>query len=186
MLKTVKEFAVRWILPITLAVGLLIGILVGAALARKACGCDCGCCDGDGCQVFCGAVDATYDIDGQPITMKNGRHTLRIGDSGVQAVMTEICYLPVCGKLDGIQSQAAAVLLSRQAGGGDMVYYVAAAYIADGRVIGSNAVTLARNADITGVEIEDGMIWVSLRPCGGETVSLSQFAWKDGQLIRVG
>ena len=182
MVAKIKEFVQRWIIPITLVCGVLVGMLLGFAFQKRdvqSNGCD------DMCRVVCHALDATYDIDGQPVTLQNGRHVYDLG-GGQTAVMTAMCYPPVRGQLDAINAPAAAVVLARQAGGGDMAYYVAAAYATDGEVVGSNAVLMANNVDIVGVEIEDGMIWVSVRPCGGDMPVLLQYVWRDGKLHNVG
>lgn len=105
-------------------------------------------------------LNATYVIDGQPVTLVDGQVEHPVAPD---SAMTERVYVwgePVYGDLDGDGDGDAIVVLVQQTGGSGTFVYVAAAVQKAGRYTGSEAVFLGDRIDMPLATIDHGILQV--------------------------
>jgi hypothetical protein len=86
--------------------------------------------------------DATYIIDGRPITLEGGRATIEAFPGAASKSVIEISGEPVIGDLDHDGVPDAALLLVETTGGSGTFYHVATAFNRDNQFFGTRAVLL--------------------------------------------
>ncbi len=167
-----------WLIPALFA---LVGLVLGMLFMTPS------------TDVVCGAIGATYEVEGLPLAMMDGQNLYRLSEEDQMAVLTYLDRVPVRGKLAG-QVECAAITMTQLPGGGSGVYtYVAAAVPRGRRVEGTNAVLLGDRIAVLDVTIEDECIWVSMltheegqSPDSAPTVSETrQFYLRDGELVQI-
>lgn len=94
-------------------------------------------------------LNATYIIEGQPITLVNG---------SASTSMTTVFGQPTSGDLNGDGNPDAAVILVQQPGGSGTFYYVAAALDIASATVGTNAILLGDRIAPQTLEIANGQI----------------------------
>jgi len=107
-------------------------------------------------------VNATYDIEGQSVTLVNGvAEGPPVAPDSATRERTVLLGSPVYGDLDGDGDEDAAVLLARELGGsGTFVYFAAVTQEAQGQQ-GSNAFLLGDRVGSPKVRIEQGAVHVN-------------------------
>jgi len=87
-------------------------------------------------------LNATYIIDGQEITLIDGKSEIEIAPGSASKIVTMNFGEPIYGDLDGDGVDDAALTLTQNSGGSGTFYYVAAALKKEGGYKGTNAVLL--------------------------------------------
>ena len=99
-------------------------------------------------------TNATYIIDGKPVTLVNGKSSRTDAGSG----STTIFGQPVSGDFSGDGTADAAVILVQDAGGNGTFFYVAGAVNTGNVAKGTNAVLLGDRIAPQNVEVKNGQI----------------------------
>ncbi|HET8581299.1 MAG TPA: hypothetical protein VFL98_02425 [Candidatus Paceibacterota bacterium] len=100
--------------------------------------------------------DATYLVEGVPVTLKDGMAVASSTPSSSLMEKTSILAdASAAGDLDGDKKADEAFVLSRDGGGSGTFYYLAAALAVPGGYQGTNAVFLGDRIAIQSVEVED-------------------------------
>ena len=116
------------------------------------------------------AANASYIIDGEPVTLSNGAASNPAGPGSASMVTTRLFGTPTIGDLNNDGRSDAAVLLVRDSGGSGMFYYAAAviagAPAADAGLRplpaqGTNAIFLGDRIAPQSVEIKNGVMIVN-------------------------
>jgi len=94
-------------------------------------------------------LNATYTIEGQPITLVNGT---------AETNATTMFGEPVSGDLNGDGKADAAVMLVQNPGGSGTFYYVAAAINTAHGAQGTNAILLGDRVAPQNIQIENGQV----------------------------
>jgi len=113
-------------------------------------------------------LNATYHLQGEIISLKNGRSEIASSPDSATKITTDILGDPVIGDLDADGDEDAALFLAHDPGGSGTFYYVAAALNENGRYRGTNAVLLGDRVIPEDLAIRDGFVEVrySDRPAG--------------------
>jgi len=101
------------------------------------------------------AKNATYEIEGQSVTLIDGRNEEPVPNSST-VVTTEVWGEPTTTTIEGDSADFAAVVLLQQPGGSGSFYYIAACVDnADGTCTGTNAILIGDRVAIQNVLIQD-------------------------------
>jgi hypothetical protein len=103
-------------------------------------------------------LSATYTIEGQPVTLVNGRAESVAAPGSATKVTTMIFGEPVRGDLTGRGKEDAVVVLVQNPGGSGIFYYVAAALNVNNKAQGTNAVLLGDRIAPQTIEIKNGQV----------------------------
>lgn len=102
--------------------------------------------------------NATYQIDGRPVALANGKMESVTVKGAVTKTVTRLFGAPVYGDLDGDGDQDAAVLIEQDMGGSGTFYYAAAATNAEDSYQGTNAILLGDRVAPQTIEIHGNTI----------------------------
>ena len=114
-----------------------------------------------GNNVFMSSKDATYNIEGEPVTLVNGLAETDITPGSEAKKVTRYFGNEVTGDVNGDGKTDVAFLLTQTSGGSGTFYYVAVALGAETRYQGMNAVLLGDRIAPQSTEIKDGTIVVN-------------------------
>jgi len=106
-------------------------------------------------------ANATYRIDGAPVTLVEGRSSAAAAPGSATQVTTSIFGEPVSGDLNGDGTPDAAMVIVQNPGGSGTFYYVVAAINASNVAEGTNAVLLGDRIAPQTISIENGQIVVN-------------------------
>ncbi|HVN26477.1 MAG TPA: hypothetical protein VMT99_02380 [Candidatus Paceibacterota bacterium] len=105
--------------------------------------------------------NATYVIDGAPVTLADGSSSQPAAPGSASMVLTSVFESSSPADLDGNGTPDAAVILVRSSGGSGTFYYVAAALDVNSSTVGTNAVLLGDRIAPQTLEIKNGQIVVN-------------------------
>jgi len=101
-------------------------------------------------------LDATYTIEGQPVTLVNGKSEVPAAPGSSANVVTTVFGSPVSGDLNNDGLPDAALMLVQNSGGSGTFYYIAAAMNTASGTAGTNAILLGDRIAPQDVEINNG------------------------------
>lgn len=104
------------------------------------------------------AEDSIFVIEGEPVTLNDGRAEVRLSADAAVTTVTEIFGTPVAADLDGDGDLDAAIFLARDGGGSGRFYYAAASINESGEYRGTNAILLGDRVAPQTLEVRDGVI----------------------------
>ncbi len=99
-------------------------------------------------------LDATYIIDGENITLVNGKFSTSIPNSSA-TLKTEVFGQPIMGDLNGDEENDAVMFLTQSGSGTGTFYYAAIAIARDGGYEGLKAVLLGDRISPQNIQIKD-------------------------------
>jgi hypothetical protein len=105
-------------------------------------------------------MNATYQIDNQPVTLRNGVFEQTTGTGVTQKIVTRIFGESEYGDLNGDAKSEMVLFLRRDTGGSGTFFYVAAARLDGTEWKGSNALLLGDRIFPQSVQISKGLITV--------------------------
>jgi len=109
-----------------------------------------------------GPAAPTFLIEGQPVTLVDGRAETPVAPGSASKVVTQYFGNVATGDLNGDGAPDVAFLLTQDSGGSGTFYYVVATLVdEDGRYQGTNAVLLGDRIAPQTTEIRDGMLIVN-------------------------
>ena len=149
---------------------LLIGLAIGLSFGS---GGQCG---------MCMALDAQYEVEGTQVRLQGGSASGEVWNIAAE-------YLPATGDLNDDEKEDMAMVLHYTDDTGMDRQYLVCALRDKNEMAGSNAVYLGDKVSITGLQIESGMIWVSMGVPGenGQAEQRAgQYAYYEGKLNQVG
>ena len=103
-------------------------------------------------------LDATYIIDGQSVTLVNGKAESSATPGSATKITTMIFGIPVNGNLNNDGNADAAVIIVQNPGGSGTFYYIAAAINTGNSAKGTNAILLGDRIAPQNIEIASGEI----------------------------
>src|SRR6185503_4941909 len=103
-------------------------------------------------------LNATYTLDGQPVTLVNGKAETPVAPGSATKSTTTIFGQPILGDLNGDGKLDAAVILVQNPGGSGTFYYIAAAINTADVAEGTNAVLLGDRIAPQTTAIKNGQI----------------------------
>ena len=114
-------------------------------------------------KVVFNPLNATYSIEGELITLENGRAEQESEPGSAIKIETTVFGEPAMGDLDGDGAQDAALILVYNPGGSGTFYYVATALqnLESGGATGTNAVLLGDRIAPQNISIENGVVLVN-------------------------
>lgn len=110
---------------------------------------------------FIGYKDATYTIEGQVVTLSNGKSTTVAAPGSAASVETQIFGNEVTGDFDGDGDEDIAFLITQTAGGSGTFFYAVAALREEMGYRGTNAMLLGDRIAPQTTEFRDGTIIVN-------------------------
>ena len=105
--------------------------------------------------------DATYIIDGESITLKDGVNELVVDEGSESKTITRYFGNDASGDLNGDRKNDTAFILTQDGGGSGTFYYITAALATDKGFNGLNAILLGDRISPQTTEIKDGKIIVN-------------------------
>jgi hypothetical protein len=108
-----------------------------------------------------GYKDSTYVIEGQPVTLVNGIFQSQAAPGSASQITTKYFGNNAFGKLNGDEVLDTAFLLTQDAGGSGIFYYIVAAIQTDAGYEGTNGLFLGDRIAPQTVEIRNGEIVVN-------------------------
>ncbi len=104
--------------------------------------------------------NATYTIEGQPVTLVNGKFEDVVASSSASKTVVAIWGNAVNGDLNGDGTDDAVFLLTREGGGSGTFYYIVAALgdMKNNKTTGTNAILLGDRIAPQNINLENGMI----------------------------
>lgn len=105
--------------------------------------------------------DATYEIEGKPVALVNGRAEQEAAPSSASKVVTQYFGNEAKGDLSGDGLADVAFLLTQTTGGSGIFYYVVAAVQGIGGYAGTNAVLLGDRIAPQTTEISNGQLIIN-------------------------
>lgn len=105
--------------------------------------------------------DATYMIDGQPITLKDGVSEIAATPDSTAKIVTSYFGNDATGDLNGDGKDDKAFLLTHETGGSGTFYYIAVALTGDNGYQGLNAMLLGDRIAPQTTEIKEGKVIVN-------------------------
>ncbi len=106
-------------------------------------------------------LNATYIIDGKPVTLLNGRAEESAAPGSAAKVQTMVFGEPIKGDLNNDNIQDAAVILVQNSGGSGTFYYVAVAVNTGNEAVGTNAILMGDRIAPQTEEIRNGQLIVN-------------------------
>ena len=106
-------------------------------------------------------TNATYIIDGNPVTLVNGSAEVSAAPGSASTVKTMIFGRPMIGDLNKDGVQDAALLLVQDPGGSGTFYYIAAALNEGNVAKGTNAILLGDRIAPQTLELRNGQVIVN-------------------------
>lgn len=104
-------------------------------------------------------VDATYIVEGKPVTLTNGEAEQEAAPGSAAKIVTRIFGEPIAGDLNGDGLPDAATFLVQEPGGTGTFFYIAAAIQQkNGGYVGTNALLLGDRIAPQTVEIKNGVL----------------------------
>ena len=107
--------------------------------------------------------NATYTIEGQSVTLANGKFEDAVASSSASKTVVAIWGNAVNGDLNGDGTDDAVFLLTREGGGSGTFYYIVAALgdMKNNKTTGTNAILLGDRIAPQNINLENGMIIVN-------------------------
>jgi hypothetical protein len=105
--------------------------------------------------------DATYQIEGQSITLVNGTSEIEAAPGSASKIITRYFGNDVIGDLNGDGKEDVAFLITQENGGSGTFHYVVVALRTETGYLGTNAVFLGDRIAPKTIEIEKGIIVVN-------------------------
>ena len=105
--------------------------------------------------------NATYTIEGQALTLKNGNFESEIASDSASKIVTHYFGNEAFGDLNGDGQPDVAFLLTQNGGGSGTFYYVAVALAGPNGYAGLNAIFLGDRIAPQTTEIKDGQLIVN-------------------------
>jgi putative hemolysin len=105
--------------------------------------------------------DATYQIEGNPVTLVNGLSEVEAAPGSASKTVTRYFGNEATGDLDGDGQPDVAFLLTQESGGSGTFFYVVAALQTEGGYVGTNAILLGDRIAPQSTTIQDGTIVVN-------------------------
>jgi hypothetical protein len=105
--------------------------------------------------------DATYQIEGQSITLVNGISEIEAAPGSASRIITRYFGNDAFGDLNGDGKEDAAFLLTQENGGSGTFYYIVAALRTDTGYLGTNGIFLGDRIAPQATEIQKGVIIVN-------------------------
>ena len=106
-------------------------------------------------------LDASYQIEGQWITLNNGRAEQPAAPGSASAIRTEVVGRWIGSDLEGDGDRDAVMILVHEPGGSGTFYYLAAALARREGYCGLNAVLLGDRITLTDIAVIDSLIEVN-------------------------
>ncbi len=106
-------------------------------------------------------LNATYIIDGNPVTLANGRAEVSAAPGSASTVQTMIFGQSMRGDLNNDGAADAALLLVQNSGGSGTFYYIAAALNEGDVAKGTNAILLGDRIAPQTLELRNGQVIVN-------------------------
>lgn len=168
----------KFIIP---ALALIVGGAIGFFVQGQM------CCSG---KCMCAALNGTYTIAGEPVTLKGGVAVSERADGG-PGTLTKIENLPVRGDLDGDGRDELVVILTQDKGDGAVMYYVSAISGATGKPM--DTLPLGDRVVVRNIDTSDDCIWLTMlthkqgqNPATPPTKEITrQYTSRDGLLIEI-
>jgi hypothetical protein len=105
--------------------------------------------------------DATYIINGEQVTLKNGHNESTAGPDSASKIITRYFGNDASGDLNGDGETDKAFILTQETGGSGIFFYIAAALAKGSNYQGLNAIMLGDRIAPQTTEIRDGKIIVN-------------------------
>ncbi len=112
--------------------------------------------------------DATYDIEGQKITLKNGFAQTKVSPESISKITTEYFGNEAVGDLNADGISDVAFLVTQDGGGSGTFFYVVVALGSKKGYTGTNAVFIGDRIAPQTTEIRDGQIIVNYAERGAD------------------
>ena len=106
-------------------------------------------------------LNATYVIDGKPVTLLNGKAEVSAAPGSAMKVETTVFGEPITGDLNNDGKSDAAVILVQNLGGSGTFYYAAVAVNTGNTAVGTNAVLMGDRIAPQTEEIRNGQLIVN-------------------------
>lgn len=107
-------------------------------------------------------LNATYMVDGQSVTLVNGRAEEAAAPGSASQITTTVFGEPVSGDLNADGKTDAALILVQDTGGSGTFYYAAAEINTTGAAtMGTNAILLGDRIAPQNIDIENGQVVVN-------------------------
>ncbi len=110
-------------------------------------------------------LDATYIIDGAPVTLVDGRSSQAAAPGSAETITTQLFGAPVLGDVNGDGVNDAAVILVQTGAGSGTFYYAAVALATSsssgGSTVGTNAILLGDRIAPDTTQIANGIVTVN-------------------------
>ena len=103
-------------------------------------------------------LNATYTIEGQPVTLVDGKSSVPAAPGSATQVTTLVFSEPASGDLNNDGKPDAALILVQNPGGSGTFYYAAAAINTPGGAVGTNAILLGDRIAPENISIANGKI----------------------------
>jgi hypothetical protein len=136
-------------------------------------------------------LNATYVIDGQAVTLVNGKAEKEATPGSATKITTTIFGQPTSGDLNNDGEADAAIILVQDPGGSGTFYYAAAAINTANGAQGTNAVLLGDRIAPQNIEIKNGQVvanYVDRKPGESMTttpsVGVSVYLTYDGSILK--
>lgn len=106
-------------------------------------------------------LNATYAIEGEKITLKDGKSEIQIVPGSASKEITSVLWAPTKGNLnsDGIDDYA--MILTQNSGGSGTFYYLVAGLSSENGIVGTNGIFLGDRIAPESISIKDGTILVN-------------------------
>jgi hypothetical protein len=102
--------------------------------------------------------DATYTVEGEPITLQKGRAEQPAAPGSATTIKTQVVGAPTYGDIDGDGDSDALLLLIQQPGGSGTFHYVAVAHKVDGGYRGGKAVLIGDRISPRRLDVLHGLV----------------------------
>lgn len=127
--------------------------------------------------------DATYQVEGEPVRLQNGRAARPAAPGAATAIRTQMLGAPTYGDIDGDGDADAVLFLVQDSGGSGTFYYVAAAHKVDGGYRGGAAVLIGDRIILQRLDVIHGVVVVDyLERAPGEPMAAESALARTGYL----
>lgn len=131
--------------------------------------------------------DATYQVEGEPVRLQNGRAARPAAPGAATAIRTQMLGAPTYGDIDGDGDADAVLFLVQDSGGSGTFYYVAAAHKVDGGYRGGAAVLIGDRIILQRLDVIHGVVVVDyLERAPGEPMAAEPALARTGYLTLEG
>lgn len=102
--------------------------------------------------------DATYSVEGRPVTLRNGHAERAAAPGSATRISTQVVGVPAYGDIDGDGDGDALLFLSQQPGGSGTFYYAAVAYKVEDGFLGGMAVLIGDRVVPRRLDVLQGVV----------------------------